>query len=414
LAHEREQAFMARALGLARRGLGHVSPNPMVGAVLVSGGRILAEGFHRRFGGPHAERVLLDRWGVRPIPRGAVLYLTLEPCVHEGKTPPCVTALLATSIRRFEIARLDPDPRVAGRGAAMLRKAGRTVRVGLMAEEAAALNAAHETAHRRRRARIRLKIAATLDGKVADHWGRGRWITGAPARRLVARWRAQADAVLVGAGTVIADDPRLQVPRGAVPGPSRIVVDSRLRIDPQCRLARLWRRQRGDRGGRADQPLSPGAAAGERAGNWTAQPAGRGRAGRWSGSPRLIVACVDPPPARARRFERHGWEVWRLPDRAGRVDLRALARRALREGLRDLLVEPGPELGAAWLAHGPVDRLLLFQAPKVLGGDRGWADRLPPHPVGRPIELAPAGPPVPVGRDLLWVFQGKRGGPLIP
>lgn len=405
---------MARAIDLARMGAGRVSPNPMVGAVLAAGGRILAEGAHQRFGGPHAERDLLHRWGGRAIPPEAVLYLTLEPCVHPGKTPPCLPALLATPIRRYEIARLDPHPRVCGRGVGMLRAAGRRVRVGLMQAEAASMNAPYETAHRFRRARVNLKIAATLDGKVADDWGRARWITGEPSRRLVRRWRASADALVVGAGTVLADDPRMRAAGSRGPGHSRIVLDSGLRIDPDCLLARTWRAERRN-AARGDGPTALETV---RVGNWLGATSTRSsRSGlktRWTGSPRLIVATVDPPASRAARFQRRGWEVWRLPTRGSRVHLRALARRARREGLLDLLVEPGPELAASFLAHGPVDRLLLFTAPRILGGGRGWTDRLPPLSLRRRIEALPADPPVQVGGDLLWDLRGRRGGPLIP
>jgi diaminohydroxyphosphoribosylaminopyrimidine deaminase / 5-amino-6-(5-phosphoribosylamino)uracil reductase len=396
--------MMARALGLAVRGLGTTSPNPMVGAVLASGGRVLAEGHHSRFGGPHAERRLLAALtaGRTRVPSGSVLYLTLEPCTYHGKTPPCVDALIASPIRRAVVAARDPNPIVTGRGLRLLRRAGWEVRSGLMAEEARRLNLPFLLSQRQGRARITLKIASTLDGALADHRGFSRWITGVEARRAVGTMRAAADAIVVGRGTVDTDDPRLRTRAGREKSPSRIVIDSRLAIDPGCRLARVWHAETAGGG-----PAAPAI------GNWVGAP-GRGGGIRWIRRPRLIVATSRPSAGRGAAFVRLGWEVWRLPDRSGGVDLLALAGRAAREGLIDLLVEPGPLLAGSFLDQGPVDRIALFLAPKILGGDRGWSARMTPRALSRALLPHPAEAPIRLGGDLLLRLEGPRGRALVP
>ncbi len=396
---------MARALALAARAAGSVSPNPMVGAVLAAGSEVVAEGYHARFGGPHAERRLLASLArsARRAPRGSVLYLTLEPCTYHGKTPPCVDALLASGIRRAIVATRDPNPIVTGRGLRSLRAAGWDVRAGLLGEEARRLIRPFALAQIDGRARVTLKIAATLDGMVADFRGRSRWITGAAARRAVGGLRGEADAIVVGRGTVEIDDPRLGPRPGQGHSPSRIVVDSRLSIDPDCRLARIWRKEiTGDPGPH-----------GSVVGNWVATSARGGRF-RYSRRPRLIAAVAGPDKRRSNAFARRGWEVWDLPDGRGMVDLTALARRAAREGLIDLLVGPGPALSGGFLERGPVDELILFIAPVILGGDRSWTGRVRPMPLPRALRPLLSGLPVRIGGDLLLRWQGARGRPLVP
>ena len=329
-----EADFMRRALGLAERGRGRTAPNPVVGAVLVRGGRVVAEGWHRALGERHAEVEALARAG--RAARGATLFVTLEPCAHWGRTPPCVDALIAAGIARCVIALRDPDPRVNGRGIRKLRAAGVRVELGLLAAEAREQLAGYRLAHERGRPRVTWKVAASLDGRIADARGRSRWITGAEARADGHRLRAASDAILVGAGTARADDPRLTARvNGAAIQPLRVVVDSRLRLPRTLRA------------------FTP--------------PLARG----------TVVACTNAAPdARERALVARGVNVWRLPSRRGRVSLVALAERLAREGRHELLLEGGATLGAAFLEAGLVQRLVLYVAPFVLGGGLAWCDGL--------------------------------------
>ncbi len=397
---------MRRALALAARGRGLVSPNPAVGAVLLDGERIVAEGHHRRFGGPHAEAALLDQLeGGPPVRPSAVLLVTLEPCSHKGKTAPCVDRLLASPIRRFVVATSDPNPLVSGRGIRALRADGREVRVGLEEDRARGLNLPFFLAQREGRAMVTLKIASTLDGKVADRGGGSRWITSPASRALVSRLRSHADAIVIGHGTARRDDPRLVVHGDPRRTPTRILLDSRLASDPDLKLARLWRRQVAGRTGDASSP--------DRRGNWIqVEDRAAGPALRWRFEPRLIAVGAEPTAARIRSFRRAGWEVWLLPDRSGRrVDLARLGRAAARAGLLDLLVEGGPRLSAAFLEDGPLDRLLLFLAPRVLGPGLGWSDACPPREISASRTLVAAAPPRRIGGgDLL--LDLVPGGPV--
>jgi diaminohydroxyphosphoribosylaminopyrimidine deaminase/5-amino-6-(5-phosphoribosylamino)uracil reductase len=318
---------MARALALAARGVGLTSPNPAVGAVLVRGQRVVGEGAHLRAGGPHAEAVALAAAGDRA--RGATCYVTLEPCAHFGRTPPCVEALIDAGVARVVVACRDDNPRVDGRGLARLEAAGVAVTVGVGEPEARDLNRAFFLAMREGRPHVTLKAALTLDGKIAAADGTSQWITGEAARLEGHRLRFAADALLVGIGTVLADDPRLTVRHPELPPkePLRVVVDSRLRIPASARLL-----QSGDPG-------------------------------------RAVIACVAPaPPGPAARLRAEGARVLELPDDGGRVDVRALLG-----ALRDLevlavLVEGGGELAGALLDAGLVDRVAFFVAPRLLGG----------------------------------------------
>ena len=325
---------MRRALRLAERGRGRTAPNPVVGAVVVRAGRVVGEGWHRRVGGSHAEVEALARAGRRA--KGATLYVTLEPCAHWGRTPPCVDALLAAGIARCVVAERDPDPRVDGRGLRKLRAAGVAVEVGLLASEARAQLAGYRSAQRHGLPRITWKVASSLDGRIADARGRSRWITGPAARADGHRLRAASDAIVVGAGTARADDPRLTVrsgPRGAQP--LRVVVDSRLSLPLGLRL------------------FAPALARG------------------------TVVACTrGASAARERALAARGVTVWRLPASGGRVALGALARRLAREGRHEVLLEGGATLGAAFLRAGLVRRIVLYSAPFVLGGGLSWCDGL--------------------------------------
>ncbi len=331
----RDALWMDRALRLAARGVGLTSPNPAVGAVLVRDGRVVGEGFHRRAGAAHAEVAALQAAGAGA--RGATCYVTLEPCAHFGRTPPCAEALVEAGVGRVVLAALDPDPRVDGRGVARLRAAGIAVTIGVGEAGTRALNRGFFHAAATGRPHVVLKTAMTLDGRIAAVDGESRWITGDAARREAHRLRLAADAILVGVGTVLADDPRLTVRDPELPPkePFRVVADSRLRIPPGAQVLRA-----GD-------------------------PA------------RTVVACVEPAPAAAAAALRGaGARVLELPGEGGRVDLRALlvALRAL--DVLAVLAEGGGELAGALADAGLVDRVAFFIAPRLLGGRRA------PGPLG--------------------------------
>jgi diaminohydroxyphosphoribosylaminopyrimidine deaminase/5-amino-6-(5-phosphoribosylamino)uracil reductase len=326
---------MDRALELAARGVGLTSPNPAVGCVLVRDEQVVGEGAHLRAGAPHAEAVALAEAGARA--RGATCYVTLEPCAHHGRTPPCADALVAAGVSRVVAACGDPHPLVAGRGFARLTVAGVEVAVGLREAAARALNRAFLHAVTRGRPHVTLKAAMTLDGKIAATDGSSQWITGEPARLEAHRLRFVADAVLVGIGTVLADDPRLTVRHPALPAkePLRVVADSRLRIPADARVL----------------------AAGEPG--------------------RTVIACVAPAPGgRAAALRAAGTRVLELPGSDGRVDLVALLAALGALGVLAVLAEGGGELGAGLVAAGLVDRVAFFIAPRLLGG------RMAPGPVG--------------------------------
>ena len=326
----RDVFWMTRALKLARRGAGRTAPNPCVGAVVVRHGRIIGEGFHARYGGAHAEVVALRQAGARA--RGAQLFVTLEPCDHTGQTPPCTETVLRSGIREVICAMRDPHPLVNGRGLRRLRRAGVRVRVGLLRREAEALNRPFLTAIHQRRPYVTLKMAQTLDGKIATVTRRSRWITGAAARRIVHQLRRAADAILIGVGTVLADDPRLAVRADGVPSardPWKIIVDGRLRTPLSARVVRSARRARV-----------------------------------------LIATTQRAPAARGRQLTARGIHVAVLPSRRGRVRLAALHRLLLARGVQHVLIEGGGEIAASALAERLVDRVVWFVAPKILGGTR--------------------------------------------
>ena len=321
-----DAAFMRRALELAERGRGRTSPNPMVGAVVVRDGHVVGEGAHLRAGEPHAEILALSAAGTAA--RGATLYVTLEPCAHHGRTPPCAPAVVAAGVGRVVIAVGDPNPH-AGGGADRLRAAGVTVDDGVLAEEAERQNRAWLTAMRQRRPHVTLKAAATLDGKLADVHGASRWITGEPARRHAHRLRAESDAIVVGVTTALRDDPALTVrlaerwPRE----PYRVVLDTQARLAPDAQLIR---------GGTAARAL--------------------------------IAVGPAAPASRVTALERAGATVIRCATRQGRVDVSSLLVRLFELEARAVLVEGGGETHAAFVDAGLVDRVALFVAPLLLGG----------------------------------------------
>jgi diaminohydroxyphosphoribosylaminopyrimidine deaminase / 5-amino-6-(5-phosphoribosylamino)uracil reductase len=322
---EIDDRLMRRALALAARGLGETNPNPAVGCVVARGARVVGEGFHARAGGPHAEVIALQEAG--PRARGATLYVTLEPCAHHGRTPPCAPLVRESGVARVVAALRDPSPLVAGRGFALLRRAGIAVETGLLAREAARLDEPFLTWARRGRPFVLLKAALTLDGRIATASGHSRWITGREERRQ-ARWlRRLHDAVLVGVGTATADDPLLlPSPRTRRPF-LRVVLDSRLRLPAGGRLAR------------------------------TATPR----------TPVLALACA-PDPARRRRLEATGVGVLEVAEQGGRVSLASALDALAARGVRSLMVEGGGEVLGSFLAARLADQVALFRAPLLLGG----------------------------------------------
>jgi diaminohydroxyphosphoribosylaminopyrimidine deaminase/5-amino-6-(5-phosphoribosylamino)uracil reductase len=315
-----DSEHMQRALTLAERGLYTTTPNPRVGCVLVKAGRVVGEGWHERAGEGHAEVRALAI--ARAEAKGATAYVTLEPCSHHGRTPPCVDALIASGVARVVVAMQDPNPRVAGNGIAALRAAGIEVDMPLLGDEARELNIGFVSRMTRGRPWVRMKIAASLDGRTALANGASRWITGEAARRDGHRWRARACAVLTGVGTVRADDPQLDVREVKTSRqPLRIVVDGKLETPPSARV------------------VGPGA----------------------------IIATVSPDEARASALRDRGAEVTVLPAANGKLDLAALMRTLAGRELNEVHVEAGARLNGALLDAGLVDELVCYYAPVVLG-----------------------------------------------
>ncbi len=311
---------MAQALRLAELGLFSTSPNPRVGCVIARGGQIIGEGWHQRAGTPHAEVHALQQAG--QAARGATVYVTLEPCSHHGRTPPCADALIAAGVSRVVAALRDPNPQVAGRGLAQLQAAGIAVECGLLEEPARELNIGFVSRMTRGRPWVRLKAAASLDGKTALANGVAQWITGAAARQDVQTWRARACAMLTGVGTVLADDPQLNVRAfETTRQPLRVVVDSLLRTPPGAKILR---------GGA------------------------------------LIVSAIDDP-AKIKDLRNASAEVVVLPGNNGRVDLTRLLHLLAEREVNELMVEAGVTLNGALLEAGLVDELVLYFAPMLLG-----------------------------------------------
>ena len=316
-----DRDFMTRALRLAARGLYTTTPNPRVGCVLVRAGEVVGEGWHEHAGGPHAEVEALRAAGAAA--RGATAYVTLEPCSHHGRTPPCADALIAAGVARVVAAMRDPNPAVCGAGVARLAGAGIEVALGVSGDEARELNIGFIIRHERGTPWSRLKIAASLDGKTALNNGQSQWITGAEARRDGHAWRARACAVLTGIGTVIEDDPQLTVREVPTPRqPLRVLVDSRLDVSPDAKIL--------------------------------------------SGGGTLVFAALEHAEKRRRLTDR-GAEVVVLPNPEGKVDLTALMRELARREINELHIEAGFKLNGSLLREGLIDELLIYLAPSILG-----------------------------------------------
>jgi diaminohydroxyphosphoribosylaminopyrimidine deaminase/5-amino-6-(5-phosphoribosylamino)uracil reductase len=328
MSSEPDRRYMRRALELAERGLYTTTPNPRVGCVIVLDGEIVGEGWHERAGEPHAEVKALRVAGAKA--QGATVYVTLEPCSHHGRTPPCDQALISARVARVVAAMRDPNPLVGGRGLEAIRAAGIAVESGIMQNEALELNVGFVARMTRGRPWMRMKVAASLDGKTALLNGRSQWITGPEARRDGHRWRARSCAIMTGIGTVRDDDPQLTVRDVDTPRqPVRVVIDSRLETPLDARV------------------LGPG----------------------------TIIAAAHGEPARIDALRGKDVEVIVLPNASGKVDLHALMQELSRREINEVHVEAGHKLNGSLLREGLVDELLVYLAPSILGdAARGMFD----------------------------------------
>jgi diaminohydroxyphosphoribosylaminopyrimidine deaminase/5-amino-6-(5-phosphoribosylamino)uracil reductase len=321
--------FMRMALNLAIKGQGYTTPNPMVGAVIVKDGQVVGRGYHRAVGQAHAEVNAIDDAGKKA--KGAWLYVNLEPCNHHGRTPPCTRKILDAGIRRVIVAMADPHTK-AGGGAAFLRQHGVDVQVGVCEKQAARLNEAFVKYVSTGRPFVILKCAATLDGRIATRTGDSKWITGEKARRYVHRLRHAVDAIMVGIGTVQADNPSLTTRLGPKKGvdPIRIVLDTHLSISPDAGILALN-----------------------------------------SDADTILIAGKQAAKAKRKHFQQKRVRIIQQPVKNGQIDLKSLMERLGAEGITSLLIEGGSRVLASALSSGIVDKALFFYAPKILGGDDG-------------------------------------------
>lgn len=322
---ELDQRHMVRALDLAARGQGHVEPNPMVGCVIADGQRVVGEGWHQRFGGPHAEIEAIRAAGT--IPAGATMYVTLEPCCHQGKTPPCTDAVIASGVRRVVVAARDPFTKVAGGGIQRLEEAGLDVEVGLKEQESDWLNAPYLKLVHTGRPWIIAKWAMTLDGKSATRTGSSMWISGDASRRVVHEIRGRMDAIIVGRGTASADDPLLTSRPPGARTATRIVVDSRASLSPDSQLVRT-----------VDQ------------------------------TPVLVACGPEAPEANRRRLADAGCEVWMDDSQAASDRLLRLLGELGRRRMTNVLIEGGGQLAGSLFDAKEVDEFHVFIANKLVGG----------------------------------------------
>jgi len=316
--------FMKRALTLAARARGRTSPNPMVGAVIVKGGRIIAEGYHRRAGTPHAEAIAIEGAGRRA--RGSTLYVNLEPCCHtEKRTPPCTGKIIRAGIKRVVVAMVDSNPMVSGRGISELRSSGISVDVGVMEEKAMELNEAYIKYITTKRPFVILKLGQSMDGKIATAQGESKWITGERARQAVHRLRDEVDAVMVGIGTILKDNPSLDCRINGGRNPYRIVLDSRLRIPLNSKVL-----GHGDR--------------------------------------KTIVVTTKGAWGKISKIEATGSRVIIVSEKGGRVDMGGLMDELGRMGIMSVMIEGGSSIAASALSEGIVDKVMFFIAPVIIGG----------------------------------------------
>lgn len=318
-----DEKWMKRVLRLAEAGRGRTSPNPLVGAVLVKNGKVVGEGYHARIGEAHAEIIALRQAGEKA--RGAVLYLNLEPCTHYGKTPPCVPQVIKAGLKRAVIGMEDPNPLVNGRGIEALRKSGIDVKVGVLGKECRRFNEAFCKYIVKREPFVVLKVAATLDGKIATRNGDSKWISGKGARRFVHRLRDQVDGVLVGIGTVLRDDPLLTARTKKGREPYRIVLDSGLKIPEEAKVF------------------------------------------EHSPSEVILVTTGAAPHEKIERLEKRGVRVLIVESKEGRVDLKSCLGKLGEIGMTNLLVEGGSQVNGSFLDEGLIDKFFFFLSPKWMG-----------------------------------------------
>jgi len=315
--------WMKRALLLAQKGKGRTSPNPLVGAVLVKRGKVVGEGYHAKAGEAHAEIVALRKAGKEA--RGSTLYVNLEPCTHYGKTPPCAPAVIQAGVRRVVVGMVDPNPVVKGKGISTLRKAGIDVHSGTLEKECKTLNEAFCKYILMKVPFVILKAAATLDGRIATRDGESKWISSEASRRLVHQLRNEVDAVVVGVGTVLRDDPLLTARIRGGRDPVRIILDSRLRIPEDARVIGI------------------------------------------SSSRTLIATTPLAPKDKIERLDKAGAQVLLIESKNGKVDLRAFLSKMGEMGMMSVLVEGGGRVNGAFLDEGLVDKFLLFLSPRLMG-----------------------------------------------
>lgn len=326
---DNDHRYMKRALDLAALGHGMVSPNPVVGAVFVRDGKVIGEGFHKKLGGPHAE---IEALAAAKDVKGATLYVTLEPCSHKGRTPPCTQALVSSGVARVIIPHLDPNPQVAGRGVKALRKAGIQVDIGLMDQEACRVNAPFLTFHKLHRPFMILKWAMTIDGRIAAMTGESRWISNSQSREYVHEIRSNVDAVMVGIGTILQDNPMLNVRMKNYEKrqPRRIIVDGNLRIPVRANVLT------------ATAPEDS------------------------------IIATSDfAPPHKVQRLRDAGHHVVVMRGRRGLLDMKQLIENLKDFEIQSVLCEGGSTMHGSIVKSGMVDRVISFVAPKIIGGDEG-------------------------------------------
>jgi diaminohydroxyphosphoribosylaminopyrimidine deaminase/5-amino-6-(5-phosphoribosylamino)uracil reductase len=317
--------YMKMALRLARKGLGRTSPNPVVGAVVVRKGMVVGQGFHQKAGGPHAEPIALAQAGEKA--RGATLYISLEPCNHFGRTPPCTQAILESGIRKVVFGMADPNPTVEGRGADWLRSRGIDVVQGVLEEDCRRLNEVYIKWIKTGLPFVILKAAVSLDGRIATRTGDSKWISNEKSRLLVHGIRNQVDGVLVGIGTVVKDDPWLTVrlSKGKIKDPLRIVLDPRLRIPPKARILK-------------------------------------------GPAKTVIITGGKVVPDKRQAIEKKGVEILSLPCRDGHISIKKMMTLLGKKGITSLLVEGGAEVYGAFLDERQADKLVVFITPCLIGG----------------------------------------------